>query len=129
MDGAGLLEAGVGCGDEASASSDAGLFIFSSLLISLVSSLDMRTPITTPGNYRVLEISSRFTQPTTSHRNRTLASSVLLAFGLFAGDVGFWKSREDSSRLDLEKELLICFDFRRSRSRPPGPTITCRLTG
>ncbi len=36
---------------------------------------------------------------------------------------------EDASRLDLEKEVFMCFDFRRARSHPPGPTLTGRLTG
>ena len=39
------------------------------------------------------------------------------------------KLARNASRLDLEKEVFICFDFRRARSHPLGPTITSRLPG
>ena len=39
------------------------------------------------------------------------------------------KLARNASRLDLEKEVIMCFDFRRARSHPLGPTITSRLPG
>ncbi len=36
---------------------------------------------------------------------------------------------EDASRLDWEKEVVMCFDFRRARSHPLSPTVTSHLPG
>jgi hypothetical protein len=51
-------------------------------------------------------------------------AAVLLTFD----DLSDFEARS-ASRSDLEKEVIMCFDFRRARSHPLDPTIIAALPG